>query len=180
MTTRRWLASAGVLALIVLALERGAATQALPDSTVKAALISRLPEFVRWPSSAPGGPQAPVTLCFSPGQPFGSDLQHLEKAGPERVHPVSVRRLRKGDRPDACHVLYVASADQDLLQRVRHLPVLTVGDQPDFCQVGGIVNLRVVSHRVRFEIDVAQARRAGLTIDSQLLRLAITLYGGTP
>ena len=153
--------------------------QRIPEAEVKAALIRRFPEFVEWPASAPPSP-APLTLCFSPSHAFGSVLPQLNK-GPEiRGRAVVIRELRKGDHSGGCHVLYVAPADQDLLQRALTLPILTVGDQVDFCPLGGVVNLRVIGGRVRFEINLTRARRVGLTVDSQLLRLASRLYGGHP
>ena len=153
--------------------------QRLPEAEVKAAVIRRLPEFVEWPASAPAGP-APLTLCFSPSHPFGSVLQQLKKGPDIRGRAVSIRELRKGEIPDGCHVLYVATQEQDLLHRAVTLPILTVGDQVDFCPLGGVVNFRVIEGRVRFEINLTRARRVGLTVDSQLLRLASRLYEGRP
>ena len=43
---------------------------------------------------------------------------------------------------------------------------------------GGMVALRVVGGRLRFDIDAAAARKAGLRISSQLLRLALSVRGG--
>jgi len=174
-TARRALATLVLIAVAV----AGVPAQRIPEAEVKAALIRRLPEFVDWPSSAPTGP-APLTLCFSPSHPFGSVLQQLNKGPVIRGRAVAIRELRKGGLPDACHVLYVASADQDLLQQALTRPILTVGDQVDFCPLGGIVNLRVIDDRVRFEVNLTRARRVGLTLDSQLLRLASRLYGGHP
>ena len=74
----------------------------------------------------------------------------------------------------------MASRDTWLLTRVRTAPVLTVGDDTDFLEQGGIINLRTVDGRVRFEINLAQARHVGLSIDSQLLRLAQRVVGGRP
>ena len=42
---------------------------------------------------------------------------------------------------------------------------------------GGIVRLRSVDGRIRFDIDVAAAQRAGLRVSSQLLQLALTVRG---
>ena len=165
-----------VLATMAIAV---APAQRIPESEVKAALIRRLPEFIEWPASAPASP-APLTLCFSPNHTFGSTLQQLNKGPAIRGRAVAIRALRKGEHPEACHLLYVAPPDQDLLRQALTLPILTVGDQVDFCPLGGVVNLRVISDRVRFEINLARARRVGLTVDTQLLRLASRLYGGQP
>jgi hypothetical protein len=91
--------------------------------------------------------------------------------------PVEVRVLWSSDAA-GCHLLYVANDDIGLLRAVRGRPVLTVGDRDDFIALGGIINLRVIAERVRFEVNLAESQRAGLTIDSQLLGLAVAVFGG--
>jgi hypothetical protein len=174
--TLRWGAVSCALVATALA---GAWTQGPSEATVKAALVRRLPEFVEWPPAVVPARGA-VVLCLSPSQPFGSLIHQVAKGAEGRGRSVTIRELRKGDRLDGCHVLYVARADHELLSRVRDLPVLTIGDEVDFCLTGGIINLQVIDGRVRFEISLTQARRANLKIESQLLRLATHLHGGQP
>jgi hypothetical protein len=50
--------------------------------------------------------------------------------------------------------------------------ILTVGETAGFAANGGMVNFTGEQSRVRFEINEAAARRAGLKISSKLLRLA--------
>jgi hypothetical protein len=57
------------------------------------------------------------------------------------------------------------------------LPILTVGETPRFLENGGIISLHVVDRKVRFEIDARAAARAGLTLSSQLMRLASNVRG---
>jgi hypothetical protein len=175
---RHWRALLFALATAALA---GTWTQAQapPEATVKAALVRRFVDFVEWPSAALPA-RGPIVLCLSPSQPFGSLIHEVSKGAEGHGRQATIRDLRTGDRPDGCHVLYVARADHDLLARVRNEPVLTVGDDGDFCQIGGIINLQVVDGRVRFEVNLSQARRAGLKVQSQLLRLATRLHGWQP
>ena len=150
--------------------------QPVPDTTVKAAFVARFPEFVEWPPSD-RTPSGALSVCLSPAHPFGTKV--AESAGTVAGgRQISVRTLGRTDVVDGCDVLYVAPADVSLLHRAQRKPILTVGDQADFCQLGGIINLRVIDRRVRFEVDLAQARQVGLTIDSQLLRLAAAVHGG--
>jgi hypothetical protein len=55
---------------------------------------------------------------------------------------------------------------------------LTVGDERGFVDEGGMIALRVVDGRVRFDVNVTAARRAGLRLSSQLLQLAMSVRGG--
>jgi hypothetical protein len=170
-----------VLTLVAIPVLMAALAQPLPDVTIKAAFVARFPEFVEWPpTDGPAGPSTrPLSVCLSPAHPFGTKV--AEAAGPAvRGRPLRVRTLGSRQVVDGCDVLYVASADISLLQRAQRRPILTVGDQPDFCRLGGVINLRVIDRRVRFEVDLDQARQVGLTLDAQLLRLAARVHGGRP
>jgi len=167
-----------VAALLGLAVAAGLSAQ-VPrlELAIKTEFVLRFPEFVEWPTAA--GDQRPLLLCLSPAHPFGQNLQ-ASVSGQPRARRIVVRELRNGESVRSCDVAYVASADLSLLNDAANRPILTVGDHPKFCQRGGIINLLVIDGRVRFEIELLQARRAGLKVDSQLLRLASKVYGGLP
>jgi hypothetical protein len=58
--------------------------------------------------------------------------------------------------------------------------ILTIGDTAGFARQGVIINFYLENRKVRFEINAAAARRAGLTISSKLLKLAGAVYGAAP
>jgi hypothetical protein len=159
-----------------MAVVAGPAAQApRKEIAVKAEFVLRFPEFVEWPMTGTDG--RPITLCLSPSHPFGQDV-HASVVGQPRARRIIVRELKDRESVRTCDVVYVAPADLPLLDTVADLPILTVGDQPDFCRRGGMINLLVIDGRVRFEIDLSRARRSGLRLDSQLLRLASKVFGG--
>ena len=51
-------------------------------------------------------------------------------------------------------------------------PVLTVGEHVQFSRLGGVIAFIRDGNRVRFEINLDAADRAGLQVSSKLLRLA--------
>jgi hypothetical protein len=55
--------------------------------------------------------------------------------------------------------------------------VLTVSDDAQFLEAGGMIQLREVRGRIRFEINLAGAEKAGLRMSSQLLQLALSVRG---
>ena len=59
-----------------------------------------------------------------------------------------------------------------MLQANARGPLLSVGDESDFLERGGIIALKLSGGRVRFDINLAVAREAGLRLSSQLLQLA--------
>ena len=54
-------------------------------------------------------------------------------------------------------------------------PILTVGDMPQFAASGGMIEFVTVNNRVRFEVNVTAAERAGLTLSSELSRVAVAV-----
>ncbi len=85
-----------------------------------------------------------------------------------------IDRIKKD--AEHCHVLFISDSAQkefaQILSVLKTLPILTIGDAPGFAELGGIINLIQIGDQLRFEINTAAAARCGLTISSQLLKLA--------
>jgi hypothetical protein len=149
------------------------------EEAVKAALVSRFPQFVQWPDAV-WDKRETIELCVVRPAVLTEALQDL--VADERVdqRPLHVRPILANEDPRDCHVLYVTAGTPgtaDLLKRVATRPILTVSDAPDFLDAGGIVLLHTAGTRVRFAIDAAAADRAGLRLNFQLLRLATDVRG---
>jgi hypothetical protein len=52
-------------------------------------------------------------------------------------------------------------------------PILVVTDSPEGLMDGAVINFVEVGDRVQFEISLASAREAGLTLSSRLLATAL-------
>lgn len=173
---RRLVAAALVALLGVVPL----AAQPSFEMRLKAAVLSKLPQFVDWPPAAVQG-HGPITVCVIAPNPFGADLQDLLAGQTLNGRPLIARVIEREDEVGACHVLYVpagvAAANRACLDAAMSRPVLTVSDQERFLDAGGIVQLRMVGGRVRFEVDARAAQRADLRISSQLLQLALSVRG---
>jgi hypothetical protein len=141
---------------------------------LKAAFLYRFPQFVEWPSQAVEN-RPTVDLCVAEPNPFGTTIDDLVRGESLDGRPLVVRRV-DGSNVSGCHVLYLPSefrARRMTLQRIETSPVLTVSDAPEFLDEGGIVQLRLLDNRVRFQINAGAADRAGLRLSAQLLRLAL-------
>jgi len=80
-------------------------------------------------------------------------------------------------------VIFIASSDPQFDETLRELatqPVLTVSDADSAVERGAIIGLKMEERRVRFEINMIAARRAGLKLSSQLLKVAVRLIGQLP
>ncbi len=175
-----------IFALAVSALIGGAnapAVQAEPDSAnasasreyrIKAAFLYNFAKFTVWPAEAFADAKAPLRLCVLGEDPFHGALAALE-GRTVKNRPMVAGRLSSGDPLGQCHLLFVSASEHGrlgtILESLRGMPVLVVGDTPHFARSGGTIRLKIVGNKVRFEINVGAAQHAKLKIDSRLLRL---------
>jgi hypothetical protein len=76
---------------------------------------------------------------------------------------------------DGCRIVFVSSNEAmagAALAAAERTPILTVSDIPGFLKQGGMIEFVLDANRVRFEINLAAARAAGLNLSSELLRVA--------
>jgi hypothetical protein len=76
----------------------------------------------------------------------------------------------------ACHVLYLPGSAREIgglaSSALRGRSILTVSDAPDFARRGGMIGLIRGENKVTFEINLHNAREAGLEPEAILLELA--------
>ena len=173
--------SLGVVCLALSSAVSGApigAQEGLQEAHLKAAFVFRFAHYVEWPAAAATG-RTSLDYCVWPPNPFGESLRQVVTGETLAGRPLTVRDLTPTASLSACHVLFVHGASAaSVVQRVRSLPVLTVSDDPDFLDRGGIIQLVRVESRLGFDINVTAANRAGLRLSSHLLRLAHRVRGG--
>jgi len=146
---------------------------------IKAGFIYNFAKFVEWPSAAFSQADSPIVIGVLGTDPFGNVLDRIvedKKLGPRGF---VVRRYKWGrDVKDLrdCKILFVSASERthvdEILQSVKGLPILTVGETPGFAERGGVIRFTLEDNRVRFEVNVAAAHQADLNISSRLLTLA--------
>jgi hypothetical protein len=140
---------------------------------VKAAYLFNFTKFIEWPNAAfVGGRSFSFSICVAGRNPFGPALTATLVGETAAGLPLAARVVNAGGAA-GCHVLFVPAGvpPETYLRAVGKLPVLTVGESPDFLTQGGAINFILDGGRVRFEINQAAAERAQLRISSRLLQL---------
>jgi hypothetical protein len=152
------------------------AGESFSERDIKAALLVKVAQFVEWPSDAFGGADAPLTMAILGQDPFGEKLEESLRGVLVAGRPVRLTRCRTVAESAGCHVLFVAAANPagmaEVLKQVAGKPVLTVGDAAGFASDGGMVNFIKDEGRVRLEVNVAAARKAGLRLSAKLVQVA--------
>ncbi len=147
---------------------------------VKAAYLYNFGKYVQWP---PGDRRtAAFEVCVLGRDPFGPALDRVVSGAAIGGRPVVARRLESAADSPGCHILFVGAPDEreagSLLATLEPTDVLTVGETPHFLDQGGMIQFIADGARVRFEVDLARARAAGLTLSSDLLRVATAVRQG--
>lgn len=151
---------------------------------VKAVFLFNFGQFVEWPSTAFGTPQAPFVICILGEDPFGSTLDDVVRGESVGAHSLVVRRFRDANDITTCNILFISRAEQhklgDALSAVRGQSVLTVTDIDGAEKQGAIIVLFNDRNRIRMRINLAAAKASHLVISSKLLRPAevIAAEGG--
>ena len=61
---------------------------------------------------------------------------------------------------------------QEYLEQTSGQPVLTISDEPDFAESGGMIGLSTRGKKITISINVGAYESSDLTVSSQLLELA--------
>ena len=179
-----WVGTALLLSLLGLQAIAAAEARVISEYEVKAAFLHKFALFVEWPGSAFQKESDPFVIGILGQDPFGP---HLAKAIAGKLvenRPIVLRSYRTVDEVKDCHLLYVSPSERPNLRRImaglNGRNVLTVGDMPGFAEQGGVINLVQSEQKIKFHINPDAARRAGLTISSQLLQMAVIVRDAPP
>ena len=111
--------------------------------------------------------------------PFGSALDTTVAGESIDGKPVATQRLTTLDGLSACRIVFIGDSEQrrvkQILDQLTNAPVLTVSDLPDFADQGGMIQFVRASNRIRFAVNIDATERVGLTLSSELLRVAVAV-----
>lgn len=154
------------------------ANAATKEHAVKAGLIYNITKFVVWPSDSRNNEK--FNLCIMNSNELGGSLNAL-RGKLVRSKPLVLRRGLNDKVLNACHIAFISGDDaqkvQEVLEKLRHFPVLTISDNPDFISQGGMVGLVRDGSRLGFEINIKTVDASKLHMGAQLLKLAKRVKG---
>jgi hypothetical protein len=147
---------------------------------VKATYLYNFSRFVEWPAQAQSDSFA---ICVLGDNPFGPALKATVAQETISGKSVVAKEVPAPQDAMSCRVLFISSSEDKRLKGILislgTASVLTVSDLPNFAQRGGMVQFILEGNRVRFEVNSATAERAGLTLSSELLKVAVNVRRST-
>ncbi|MBD3291183.1 DUF4154 domain-containing protein [candidate division KSB1 bacterium] len=146
------------------------------DYEVKAAFIINFAKFINWQHSAFESIDSPFYIGILGDNPFNSELEKLVSGKKLKGREVRILYFNKFQDFKFCHILFISRSEK---KRVKHIfkalktnGILTISDIENFIEYGGTIGFIMKNKKIRFEINLASANNANLTISSKLLRLA--------
>jgi YfiR/HmsC-like len=174
----RW-RSRVVLAALLTVMIPARSADVYRETAVKAAFIYRFTGYVEWPP-ANAQPQS-FTIAVLGSKPLAEELERLVAGRAIKDRAAQVRIVNSAEQASDAQVLYVGNGfDGDLARAIEPIagkPVLVVTDDPHGLDAGAALNFVIVDRRVRFDVALPAAQRAGLKISSELLGVAANVRG---
>ena len=151
------------------------------EDVIKAAFLYRFTGYMEWPAEALKGDS--FTIAVIGGNSVADELNKLNAQHAIKNLPIRVRSIDAARQAIDVQILYVGPQYtgnvQQLTESLATLPILIVTDLPSGLDDGGTVNFMIVDRRVRFEVSLAAAQRAGIKVSSELLAVAARVRGSS-
>lgn len=178
--THRGAIFVGVLGIICALSRVGLAAERYSADAIKAAYLYRFAGYVQWPGRQQPG--SPFTIDVIGDTGVARELQRLLPDHPINGHPAGVQIIHRMDELGPAQMLYLGSGYtgdvRTALASIAGRPVLVVTDEGHGLDDGSMINFVETDERVRFEVSLTAAGRAGLNISSELLSVAARVQGG--
>ncbi len=140
---------------------------------IKAAYLYNFIRYIDWPANA--APAGTFTIGIVGAPPVGPVFDPLNKKEIKGCR-VAVKEVSSAKDLDDCQIVFICASEKgrlsEILGELKDTRALTVSEINGFAEQGGIINFFSERNKVRFEINPEAAHRLGLTISSDLLKLA--------
>ena len=152
------------------------------EPLVKAAYLLKFGGYIEWPAKAFEAASSPLVIGVLGSDSVADNLVQNANGRTVNGRTVEVRRLRHEDTPTGVHILFAAKSERarlnELLPRLKGLPVLVVGDEEDLS--GSTINFVIVDNHVRFDVSLTGTDANGFKISSRLLSVARKVVTAKP
>ncbi len=142
---------------------------------IKAAYLYNFINYIQWSEQGLPASVQTITIGVVGESPFGPALVPLN--GKQiKGRTITVKAVSKPEDLQKCQIVFISPSEKqrfpEILESLKDSKILTVSEIDGFAERGGIINFISERNKVRFEINPEAARSKGLTISSELLKLA--------
>jgi hypothetical protein len=146
------------------------------DYQVKATYLYNFGRFIEWPGKVAAAQGSSFTVCVLGQDPFGPSLDATLAGETIGGKTVVAKRISSAEESGDCQILFLSLTDDSRLNKIiadlDKKAVLTVSDMSQFVKRGGMIQFVLEGKKVRFEVNLTATQHAGLTLSSELLKVA--------
>ncbi len=146
------------------------------DYQVKATYLYNFGRFIEWPGKVAAAQGGSFTVCVLGQDPFGPSLDATLAGETIGGKTVVAKRISSAEESGDCQILFLSLTDDSRLNKIiadlDKKAVLTVSDMSQFVKRGGMIQFVLEGKKVRFEVNLTATQHAGLTLSSELLKVA--------
>lgn len=154
------------------------------EHEVKAAMLYKFLGYIEWPASVFPSDKSPYIIAVIGAEAVAEELRDITEHRTVNNRPVEVWEMESLRAVRDVHMLFIGREENYrlgyLLEATRNLPIVTVTESEDGLEEGGIINLRVVEGRMKFDVSLASTEKGQLRFSARMLAVASTVKkGGT-
>jgi hypothetical protein len=139
------------------------------ENKLKAAYFLNFIEFIEWPNASEDGSLVPLDICLQDTTPFAAFFRALVSESPTID---TDRQLYVYLLPDATHCDYTYLYQTAVDENSPAEGSVVVLSSSKVLQKNAAIIFYTSDRKLRFEIDLANIKKAGVTVSSELLKLA--------
>lgn len=142
---------------------------------IKTAYLYNFAKFVKWPEDRFDSSDSKINICIINDNPFGNIINVLHRKTAQgrqfnlKINPTEYEL-------NTCHMMFFPRSFTEehkmILNKIKTLPVVTVGEGSEFAEHGGIIAFVVQSNTVTFELNLDSATTANISVSSKLAEVA--------
>lgn len=153
---------------------RAEAADFAKEYVVKAAISLNLARFTEWPDSALGANSQSINLCVLGNKTVQQAFAQMDKKTLGKRF-LNVIHMTQPINLEQCNMIYVSDLDRistiKLLSGIAGQPKLSIGEQDDFLEQGGMANLEMKEGKISIQVNLEAVTRSGIKISSRVLAL---------
>lgn len=164
-----------LLALLLASVPVAAHAGSASAAAVKTAFLFNFFKFIDWPKSATQ--QSSYKLCTTDNDQLGESLLVLENKT-VNGRAMLIRRQASNTELKTCHIVFIAEGENTAktIRDLQGLPIVTVSDEPNFIDQGGMIGLIEGNNHLGFEINLSATKAVKLHLSAKILELAKRVY----
>ena len=144
---------------------------------MKAVYLEKFSRFITWPEECDmADVSKPFVIGVMGKTPLYKNLEQIYAVQKINNKKVEIRKITELYQVKDIHILVIAESERKNLPNIialtEHLPVLTIGDSPNFGKKGVLINFFEDNNRLKFEINETAVLKSPLQMSFYLLNSA--------